>query len=232
MEDKNVIIPEHIWKLAENIKYELERQLEEGGNIVEVKNSLNIIKEVRLEMLKEKGKYFENEDDYINMLEFVSAMIQSSYALWDPALKRIYEEVEIDPELVYALNHARIVHPTMRDEIDNIATFLEDVPNSVWSQDDECADFRVFKFVKTKKQWERIMEKFSGTDLGISSLKYLKIVYVENETNLYSLEGVAKKAKQHLEEKLGKDVFYAKRKAFKRWFRIGRTGTYYIYVPK
>ena len=166
------------------------------------------------------------------MLEFVSAMIQSSYALWDPALKRIYEEVEIEPELVYALNHARIVHPTMRKEIDNIAAFLEEVPNRVWIQDDEYADFRVFKFVKTKKQWEKIMEKFSGTDLGDCTFKYIKIGYVENETCLYSLEGVAQKAKQHLEEKLGKDGFYAKRKAFKKWFRIGRTGTYYIYVPK
>ena len=147
-----MIIPDHIWKMAENIKYELERQLEEGGNVAEVQNSLNIIKEVRLAMLKENGKYFENEDDYINMLEFVSAMIRASDSLWVPALKRIYEEVEIEPELAFALNHARLVHPRMRKEIDSLIAFFEDVPNGVWGQDDECADFRVFKFVKTKKQ--------------------------------------------------------------------------------
>lgn len=227
-----MIIPEHIWKLAEDIKYELERQLEDGGNVAAVKNSLNVINNVRKAMLKQNEKYIENEDDYINMLEFVEAMIRASDALWVPALKRIYEEVEIEPELVYALNHARIVHPRMRKEIDSVIAFLEEVPNCIWSQDDECADFRVFKFVKTKRKWERIMEKFSGTDLGSRSLKYLRIGYVENETGLYAVEGIAKKAKEHLEEKLGKDGFYAMRKPFKKWFRIGRTGTYYIYVPK
>ena len=109
-----MIIPEHIWKLAEDIKYELERQLEDGGNVAAVKNSLNVINNVRKAMLKQNEKYIENEDDYINMLEFVSAMIRASDSLWAPALKRIYEEVEIEPELVYALNHARIVHPRMR----------------------------------------------------------------------------------------------------------------------
>ena len=232
MEDKNMIIPEHIWKLAENIKYELERQLEEGGNVAAVKNSLNVINNVRKAMLKQNEKYIANEDDYINMLEFVEAMIRASDSLWSPALKRIYEEVEIEPELVYAINHARIVHPRMRKEIDSLIAFLEDVPNGVWSQDDAYADFRVFKLVKTKKQWNQIMEKFSGTDLGSRSFRHLRIGYVENETGLYAVEGIAKKAKEYLEEKLGEDGFYAMRKPFKRWFRIGTTGTYYIYVPK
>lgn len=226
-----MIIPTHVWRMTERIQKELEKQIQENRNTVESKCSLERIKEVRQEMFEKKGKLFENSDDYINMLEIMTAIIQSSYALLAPGSDIVHQEVEIEPELYFALNHAREVHPRMKNELDRIIGFLENVPTSVWCQNDEYENFRVFKYVKTKKSWNRLMKKLSGSDITYD-LKYLKIGYVTTITSSFFPKGITLKARNHLVNKLGTDGFEAKRKAFEKWFRMGSTGTYYIYVPK
>lgn len=226
-----MIIPRYVRNMAERIQIELEKQIQENWNKDESKYSLESIKKIRQQMIEKKGKLFESDDDYINMLEIMTAIIKSSYALSAPASDRVYYEVEIEPELYFALNHAKAVHPRMKEELDSIIKFLEDVPNSVWTQYDAYAHFRIFKLVKTKNQWNKLMKNLSGKDISFN-LKYLKIGYVSTETHWLFLEGIALKAQNHLVNKLGKDGFESKREAFETWFRLGTTGTYYIYVPK
>ena len=182
-------------------------------------------------MAEQKGELFESDDDYINMLNIMEAIIGTSYELGGDAAKRVYKEVVIDPELCFALNHARVVHPRMKIEVDEMIRFLEEQPNLYWSQDDDSLNFKVFKYVNTKNRWHQVINKLSGKDVS-GNFKYLKIAFLENQTSSYFPEGIALGVKEHLVEKMGQDWFDARREAFKKWFKLGKKGTYYIYVPK
>ena len=226
-----MLIPQHVQNMATRIQIELEKQIQNDFNTVESKYCLEQIKNIHEQMLNQKGNLFESDDDYINMLAIMTAILKSSTALYYPGLDIVYKEVSIEPELSFALNHASITHPRMSKELSIVINFLQNPSISSWSQDDEFIDFKVFKLVKTKNEWNGLMKELSGTDLA-PDFKHLKIGYVEVETTSFFPKGIALKAKDHLISKLGKEGFDAKRKAFKKWFKIGATGTYYIYVPR
>ncbi len=231
-----ITIPQHIRRKIQNIEFGLQEQLK--GNCHEglTEHCLRLIQDVQTQLKKQKGTLFKSSNDYINIFNIMKAIEESCYELYYPHLSTVLIDVELEEELSFALNHARAVHPRMRQEIDRIIKFLEDVPLSSWGQVDSFDKFKVFKLVKTKKQWEKIIQKNDGSNLSINNtipdFQYVKIWYTHTETNSYNPSGTAKKAKDYIIKKYGKDFFESKRKFFEEWFRIGRTGTYYIYVPK
>lgn len=233
-----IMIPKHVKDMAEKTKIEIQRQLEEYPlTEISLKHNLKAINDIQCELSNQIGKSFIDEDDYINSMKIMEDIMELSEGLLGNAIDRIYTDIEIQPELSFALNYARAIHPKMRKELDAVIQFLEEVPKSYWGQKDSCDDFKVFRLVKTKNKWEKIIREYSGEDLGINlrnmpDFKYIKIGYVSSETCIYNLTDIAESAREHLIMKLGEEGFERKRRAFERWFRIGKTGTYYIYVPK
>ena len=231
-----ITIPQHIRRKIQNIELGLQEQLK--GNCHEglTEHCLRLIHDVQAQLDKQEGNLFESSDDYINIFNIMKAIEESYSELYYPHLATVLIDVEIEEELSFTLNHARVVRPEMRQEIDRIIKFLEDLPLSSWGQEDSFDKFKVFKLVKTKRQWEKIIQNNDGSNLGINNtipdFQYVKFWYTYAETNSYNLSGTAKKAKDYIIQKHGKDFFESKRKLFEKWFRIGRTGTYYIYVPK
>lgn len=228
-----ITLPQHIRRKIQNIELGFHRQ---GDRFHSYTRSLNRLQNLQNQLRNQKGDLFTSKDDYINIFNIMTAIINLCDELYYPHLRAVFTDVEIEEELSFALNHARLVHPRMKKEIDIIIKFLEDVPYSSWGQTDEFDDFKIFKLVKTKYQWNKIMAKTNGRDFSTGNtcpdFKHLKIGYSYNETSYYNPTGIAAKAKDHIIETYGQDFFESNRKAFKQWFKFGRTGTYYIYVPK
>lgn len=232
-----ITIPKHIQEMVKVIEVELEEQLKEEWNIEMTKYKLRQIRDIRNQLQTQDGKLFEDKDEYSNSIGIMEAIMDSCSELPIKALNKILITVEIEPELSAALKHAQMVQPRMRKEIDTIISFLENVPNSSWGQRDSYDAYKIFKLVKTKNEWDEIMKKCSGQNLGVGmtdmpDFKYVQIGYVKTETISYDLRSASEKAKKDLIRQYGQEYFEDKRYAFEKWFRIGRTGIYYIYVPK
>lgn len=227
-----MIIPKHIFRIIEKLQNELETLFEKNPESEELFVSLQETKQIKKELIEKSGSLFEYDDEYIIMFNIMAAIYEvTPFNLLSPtSIKKIFYDCQVDPELEFALNQAEIVHPRMKNEVSRVISFLETAPATNWCQEDISSDYKIFKLV-SKPKYDKIKEKGNAAiDLSFG-FKYLKIIYVEADTSLH-LGYTINKAKSHLIERMGAEKFYEQIDLFYHWFKLGKTGTYYIYVPR
>lgn len=226
-----MIIPGHIFRIVEKLQDELKSLFETNPENEDLFVSLQETKQIKRELLEKDGSLFEYDDEYVIMINIMAAIYEviPFNILPSTSIKRIFNDCQIESELEFALNHAQIAHPKMNNEICNVINFLENNLANNLRYEDTFSDYKLFKLI-SKIKYDEIKQKSFVTDLR-PEFKYIKILYVETDTSLH-LSYAAKKAKSHLIEKLGEEKFYEHINFFSRWFKLGKTRTYYIYVPK
>ena len=230
-----MIVPQHLFPILDKLVKELEKQSTEIRNDVPALYHWAQVKRVQEELQIQNDQRYNSQYYYVDMMELMYDVIRAAKILSEDSAQRVFEEVTIEAELIYALNHANLVHPNMVKEINLMSDFLKTVPHISWLQVDSKVRMREFKLVRTKEQWNRHL-KNGGYDIGTNfqnayNFKYLRICYVHTDAPSY-LTGVAEKAYQMLVSKVGEEVFAKYQEAFNLWFQIGAKGTYYVYVPK
>ena len=230
-----MIVPQHVFSILEKLEKELEEQRKEFRQDIPTNYHLAQVKRAQEELKVQSHQQYNSKYYYSDMMELMYDVVRASKILDEEAAQRIFEEVSIEPELIYALNQANLVHPYMVKELNLMSDFLKAAANLSWGHIDREARFREFKLVKTKEQWNRYLKK-GGYDLGANfqnayNFKHLRICYVPTQAPSY-LTGVAEKAYQRLVSEFGEEGFDKYKEAFELWFRIGTKGIYYIYVPR
>ena len=215
-----VKLPRHIYEIVDIIQIELQKQSRLFPNDRYVATSLKAIKNLRKKICPEM--------DIASMIEIIQQIIEISRVLSIKATDKLYKEVEIETELLMAINYAYMTHPEMKEEVKVVQDLIEG--NSKLIHVGNQARFKIFRLVKNKKNWQKIILERDGYDLGnipdsMFQFKYFKIGYVANKTDFQVMD----ECKQALIQN-GKFKVYEK--AFNVLFGNEVIGTYYIYVPK
>lgn len=221
-----MMIPQHVYEIARKIQDELEAQKEEYPGDYETRKSLRKVKRLRKKLNDPSLK----DASYVSVLGLFQQIIETSYPLSGSALDRVFKRVEIAPDLVFAITQAYGLHPEMKEELDMVKDFMQDVPSVNWGTTDSFSKYKYFKLVSYEDEWKRRIKR-SGHNLGrnlinYGDLQYLKVGYVAGFSNFDQFSHI-------VYDNLNKCGEYDKiKEAFKEWFLIGTTGTFYIYIPE
>lgn len=221
-----MMIPQHVYEIARKIQDELEAQKQEEPGDYETCHSLRKLKRLRKKLNAPLLKYAS----YVDVLGLFQQIMETSYPLSASALDRVYKRVEIAPDLVFAITRAYEIHPEMREELDMVQDFLQDVPTVNWGTTDSFSKYKYFKLVSSEEAWKMCIKR-RGCNLGrnlinYGDLKYLKVGYVAGFSNFDNFS-------HSVYESLNKCGEYDKIKdAFREWFLYGPIGTFYIYIPE
>lgn len=221
-----MMIPQHVHEIARKIQEELEAQKQQYPRDCETRDSLRKIKRLRKKLNDSSIK----DATYVNVLGLFQKIIETSYPLSASALDRVYKRVEIEPDLFFTISQAYDTHPEMREELNMLQEFLKDVPSVNWGTTDSFSKYKYFKLVSSEDEWKRRI-KGMGYNLGrnlinYGDLQYLKIGYVASRSSFDYFSN-------SIQNNLITCGEYGKIKdAFREWFLIGTTGTFYIYIPE
>lgn len=216
-----VKLPRHIYEIVDIIQIELQKQSRLFPDDKYIATALKSIKTLR--------KKISPEMDISSMIDIVQQIIEISRVLSIKSIEPIYKEVEIETELLISISYAHMTHPKMKEELDVVQDLIDG--NSNWNHYGSQAKFKLFKLVRSEKSWQKVMVERDGIDLGndpdnnMFQLKYLKVGYVTNRSDLQVMEEVKQKL-------ILQGNFKRYEKAFNVLFGNETIGTYYIYVPK
>ncbi len=154
--------------------------------------------------------------------------------------------VEIDSDLKNKINLAQSINPSLRNELEALSNFIRNQPSTALDCIDSTCDFKEFKLLPISDdgrmtELSRIEKQFGQTAICIDhlpetgKLNQIELWFFEEITgSSYKPTGIAKKVKEHLMnayEFETEDDFDAIRDAFEMWFKIGKKGIYYVFVP-
>lgn len=227
-------IPKHVMRITENIIKELKLALSNGGDSNRILNCIDNINKLQEEIRSQSGELFKDNDEYINMVNIMSAISKSidHSILSSDAIERIYHEDVIEPSLLFAINSlaTNCIDSNVLEEVDTVSNFIELSPNVALCQEDLYSKFRFFKLVHSKEKWYEIKRSLSCVDL-LSEFKHVKVCYTTSKNYSEFSKKEIDFARNHLIEKLGINGFRKIHKQFETYFQSGIAGTYYIYIP-
>ena len=210
-------LPRHIYEIVDIVQIELQKQSRLFPKDRYIATSLVAIKNLR--------KKITPEMDISSMINVVQQLIEISGILAIKSPDQLYKEVEVETELLISISYAHMTHPKMKEELDVVQDLIDG--NSNWNHYGSQVKFKLFKLVRSKKSWQKVMVERDGIDLGkdMFQSQYLKVGYVTNRVDSQAMEEV----KQTLTLQ---GNFKKYEKAFNLLFGNETIGTYYIYVPK
>ena len=125
-----------------------------------------------------------------------------------------------------------------QEEAENLLGFLDNAHSSSWGQEDDHYKIRDFRLVKSKEEFEEILEKFHAKEL--TGCKNLIVDYTTIRVALltvdwktiYKKKGIYEDFQRFCKE-YSRDIHFGEAwKVFNIWHDVRETAIYYIYAPK
>lgn len=232
---KMIIIPSHIERAVNELYAVLKQKCLKRPNDTLSKDCFEAIKSIKKSLKREETAIISKNDYYVIMLRAIQEMIDIADIIPFGDRQSIFLQIEVDDELIDALNFAEVRHPQIKKELEKVAELFKNPSQSIEKVDAYC-DKKIFKLVKSEEEWHEIVSD-EGYDLTKNSFgepyfTEIKIFFFVDYNGYDKAEGYAKEAKQHLISLLGEEDVERKKTAFEKLFKLGVIGTYYIYIPE
>lgn len=179
----------------------------------------------------------EGEEDEAK-IRLMQAVLEWYKPLWMEDVYLVKNDVYIQRGLKKRIKELCSKRNTKKEAL-NLLEFLNDAYKSSWSQEDELYKVRDFRLVKSKEEFEKILDKFDGvkdlTAIKSSIVDYttIRVALVPMDlTTMYKKKGIFEDYQQFCKKHLGDTNFDDAIKMFNLWHDVRETAIYYIYAPK
>lgn len=242
-----IFIPKHISDLLTHLKSKLSIDPISPTN----RFYYNELREIERDLNNYSSNTFHDKDLFVEIMKIAERIIslenQVSEYTFVPKKPSVIWDVEIDSDLKNKINLAQSTSPSLQYDLEGLALFIRNQPSTALDCIDSFCDFKEFKLLPISgdgriAELSRIEKSFGKSAVCIDhlpetgELKRIELWFFEETTgSSYKPTGIAKEVKQHLMkvyEFETEDDFDAIRDAFELWFRIGRKGIYYVYIPQ
>ena len=152
---KMIIIPSYLRQTTTKMDAVLQRKIIEKPITKKFEADRKKVNSVIENLSQKESEIIASEDYYVTILNAMDELVKIAEELSFKDCQEIFLRTEVDDALIDALNHAEILHPEMRSELEKIAQLIKN-PNAAIEKVDAYCDCKILKFVKTEEEWLKI----------------------------------------------------------------------------